>query len=369
MPDYCPYCKHQGHTLQVCTVKKIDEENKKNNDQEEEVRNTDRIITDKRKALKPATDHHKETQLQEDQHIKEQQNTNRAETEKRNQEHTGWQIQRRRGKKDGQHQQHQTRQHKTQVFRSKGEGSVPHQHNDTNNNDERNQQQSVHSTSHNPTQQVGTSRPVDKEKDQNIAAIEEPSSGLNTVEGNNVKSTEVCGVEEGESQEKITNMQEGATRGRELLLVDPRKDYKSHATTPPNTSRSRYTFSDPQQQGHIISKQEKRDAINKKLIQERQSEQTSVNYVLVPKQEGIQMQSAEQSKLSQKTISDGFKEEYTATDHAPPLQIYDVSNERQVLSKEDSAEDLSDEYRVTHSEDEEDPDQWEDEQMNNRKTN
>ncbi|XP_055835217.1 uncharacterized protein LOC129903695 [Solanum dulcamara] len=110
----------------------------------------------------------------------------------------------------------------------------------------------------------------------------------------------------------------------------------------------------------------KRDAINKKLIQERQSEQTSENYVLIPEQAVIQMQSAEQSKLSQKTISDGFEEEYTVTDHDTPLQIYDVSNERQELSKEDNTENLSDEYRVTHSEDEEDPDQWEDEQQENQ---
>ncbi|XP_055824353.1 uncharacterized protein LOC129892838 [Solanum dulcamara] len=264
----------------------------------------------------------------------------------------------------GQHHQQHTQQHKTQGFMLLGESSVPLQHNTNSNHQRKNQQQAV------------------------------------------------CGVEEGGIQERTTNLQEGATRGRESLLVDHRKDYRPPATTPQNASNLRIqeqqfdsqeedelrsnnlndtvqgnvtniqvnkgqrqqtevlvteqnmgedqtpniSITNHSTDAHILNNKstlslskKKRDAIKKKLIKEMQAGQPSGNYVLVLEQSGIHV-----TPLQTEDTSNEIQ--------ATPLQIHDLSNERQVLSKEDSSEDLSDEYRVTHSEDEKDPDQWEDEQ-------
>ncbi|XP_055824302.1 uncharacterized protein LOC129892775 [Solanum dulcamara] len=249
----------------------------------------------------------------------------------------------------GQHHQQHTQQHKTQGFMLLGESSVPLQHNTNNNHQRKNQQQA-----------------------------------------------EVYGVEEGGIQERTTNLQEGTTRGRESLLVDHRKVYRSPATTPQNASNLRIQ----EQQFNSQEEDELRSNNLNDIVQgnvtniqvnKGQRQQTEV---LVTEQNMGEDQTPNISMTNHSTDAQILNNKYTLSlskkkmdaikkklikemqagqpkntsneIQATPLQIHDLSNERQVLSKEDSSEDFSDEYRVTHSEDEEDHDQWEDEQQENQ---
>ncbi|XP_055814080.1 uncharacterized protein LOC129883431 [Solanum dulcamara] len=164
VPDYCTYCKHQGHTIHACTVKRRDDDNKKKNEQEEETRNTDKTITDKRNALHHATDQHKRRGKKDIQHnqgirttgaqakgkyVPVHQNNNgpgkilTSNVTSNNyadlvpQDQPTNHVQQNHGKH---HQQH-TQQHKTQGFMLLGESSVPLQHNTNSNHQRKNQQQ------------------------------------------------------------------------------------------------------------------------------------------------------------------------------------------------------------------------------------
>ncbi|XP_055802933.1 uncharacterized protein LOC129872086 [Solanum dulcamara] len=170
----------------------------------------------------------------------------------------------------------------------------------------------------------------------------------------------VYGGEDRGIQEEPTNLQEGVTRGRESTLVDPRKDFRAPATTEVTTTtvtrkerhnehsqqeEDCYTMDkeppDPKRQNEspqafnnkstLALSKKKRDALKKKIIKEMQSKQQSLHDVLVVEYAGI---------------------------HVTALQIQKPDTGKCALNKEITPQELTDEYRVTHSEDEEDPDQY-----------
>ncbi|KAH0764805.1 hypothetical protein KY285_000676 [Solanum tuberosum] len=59
VPDYCTYCKHQGHLIHVCTIKKRDEDQRKRREQEAEGENG--------KKEQPPPSMHEQTEPQLDQ--------------------------------------------------------------------------------------------------------------------------------------------------------------------------------------------------------------------------------------------------------------------------------------------------------------
>ncbi|XP_055800395.1 uncharacterized protein LOC129869818 [Solanum dulcamara] len=405
VPEYCQHCKHQGHTHTTCTVKRREEENRQKKIQEETAADKDKISTGK------ANEQH----FQEKNNNKEKQLNNTDEDHENNQKKDEWQIQKKKTKNNNQpHQQgtlHQSKQSRMQ----QGESSKMPQPTTIDNQQPRNmlpsgnifninndnvqicnvdsgvqsQQPPPHRilvpNPHRPIQQVfkrkGTSKPAEKHTDVECNNAKDPGTdsvlpyphgspnSFNVLNNIAVVAEEVYGGEEGGVQETPTNLQEGETRGREHLLVDHRRDSTAPATTFSAAIRSNRKVqqedvqqvsedmlqinvtdkedakspkSSEQNQGAVAQlmnnkstlslSKKKRDAIKKKFVQDMKSGQPSVNYVFVPEQAGI---------------------------HVTPLQIQDTSNERYALRKGDISEDLTDEYRVTHSEDEDDPDQRE----------
>ncbi|XP_055830955.1 uncharacterized protein LOC129899991 [Solanum dulcamara] len=207
------------------------------------------------------------------------------------------------------------------------------------------------------------------EDDCNITKMKEPSIDLSLPQPHgspnnfnvvNDVAVVVYGGEDGGIQEEPTNLQEGVTRGRESTLVDHRNDIRAPATTEVTTTtvtrKERYNeYSQQEEDCYTMDKEppdpkrqnespqafnnkstlalskKKRDALKKKIIKEMQSGQQSLHDVLVVEHAGI---------------------------HVTALQIQKPNTGKCALNKEITPQELTDEYRVTHSEDEEDPDQY-----------
>lgn len=74
-----------------------------------------------------------------------------------------------------------------------------------------------------------------------------------------------------------------------------------------------------------------------------------------------------QNEVSKQRVNYGLAKEQAGI-HATPIQMQDKSTNVGVLNKRAISEDLSDEYRVTHSEDDMDPDKLEETQDEDEET-
>ncbi|XP_055803516.1 uncharacterized protein LOC129872594 [Solanum dulcamara] len=416
--EYCSYCKHQGHTMTRCNVKRRDEERK----EAEEARNNKTRKEDDNQVCPLTTVQMPEknisltnTGTKENQAGRQRQHQNRNKNKEEQQE---WQIQ----KKPRQKEQQKNVQSKQNLAKQTGidlslpspqvpingldvdandtvdddcnkkkmkdsgiDLSLPHLQvpindldaytNDTLNDDCNTTKMKDSgidlSLPHPQVPIIGLNADTNDtlEDDCNITKMKEPGIDLslpqphgspNNFNVENDVAVVVHGGEDGGIQEEPTNLQEGVTRGRESTLVDPRKDIRAPATTEVTTTtvtrkerhnehsqqeEDCYTMDkeppDPKRQNEspqafnnkstLALSKKKRDALKKKIIKEMQSGQQSLHDVLVVEHAGI---------------------------YVTALQIQKPDTGKCALNKEITPQELTDEYRVTHSEDEKDPDQY-----------
>lgn len=285
VPDYCGYCKHQGHISSICTVKRRDEENKRRKEKEEA-----------EKIKKSGNEKNKEGQQQDNENGDQYAKSHNKEDDK-DKDQEEWQTQKKKGKKDSQQQQQQVQHHKDmgkdhqvtnaktpkspkkvdqQDHMQKQSGSTsnskytnaesqdcnvdtgvqcqhPQPQIDNNNvinplpqspikqvNNEHTKKQVKQtecSQKENQVDQAGGRNVIMEANDNNVlttrtsgidSTLPHPSTPFNNL---NVLAVDVvAGGEDGGMKENTTNLQEGVTRGRDALLVDHRNDYRAPAT-------------------------------------------------------------------------------------------------------------------------------------------
>ncbi|KAH0641373.1 hypothetical protein KY285_037959 [Solanum tuberosum] len=239
IPNYCMYCKHQGHMDNLCTIKRRDEEFKRRKEMETEKQN-------KTKSVQNNGITETGTRQQDHQRIVQEKDYRDGEVQRQNQvqqQHTNQQQETKKGLQNH-HEQTVDQEEQRQVQKRK---------------QTKNQEQTPPKTAWRPvsTQDKTTKSSMQQAPSTagilsniptnnnytNLVMQEQPNKGIagdNTNKGKSaqeVQTIEVCGGMDGGCLEKPTNLQERVTKGgslthvlHEVVHTDHRIDLRASAT-------------------------------------------------------------------------------------------------------------------------------------------